>query len=127
MSENNENIIIITQGEYAEFDIFLEKESGLPRPIDLTDYDLFTLCLPTESGDCLNISQTENANGSSVVKVSPDVLGQLHVTLGPVDSAALKCGFGQDMDLEWDISGEDKPKRKRLDKALNVSESCCPD
>jgi hypothetical protein len=39
MTDQNEDIIIVTQGEKAEFDIFLEKASCYPRPIDLTDFD----------------------------------------------------------------------------------------
>jgi hypothetical protein len=124
MAEENEQVIIITKGEKAEFDIFLEKASGFPRPIDLTNFDKFKLCLETESG-VLEITEVANANGSSITKVSPDVLGQLKIVLGSADTINLREGFGQDMDIEWDNSVTPAPKRKRLHKSLNVEASLC--
>lgn len=125
MSEENEEIVIITQGEIATFDIFLEKASGLPRPIDLTNFDTFKVCLPLETGDFLVLTEVANANGSVVAKVSPDTNGQINVIVNSVDTALLKVGFGQDIDIEWDNSGTPNTKRKKLQKALNVEDSNC--
>ena len=121
---NEEQIIIVTRGEKAEFDIFLEKENAFPRPVDLTNYEKFAAHFIKEDGDCLSVTEVANANGSSIQKVSPDLLGQLKVILGPNDTSFLKVGYAQDIDIEWDTAAEDSPKRKRLHKALNVEDFC---
>lgn len=124
MSESNDTVVVITVGEKAEFDIFLEKES-FPRCVDLTTFDKFKVCLPTEEGTPLEITEIVNANGSIVAKISGGTYGQLKVTLGVVDTNLLKVEFGQDIDIEWDIDASPGPKRKRLHKALNVEDSNC--
>lgn len=125
MSSENEEIVIITQGEIANFDIFLEKASGFPRPIDLTNFDTFKVCLPLESGSYLTLSEVANANGSVVSKVSPDTNGQINVIVNSVDSALLKVGFGQDISVEWDNSITPNTKRKNIQKVLNVESFNC--
>ena len=120
---SDDQIIIITQGEKAEFDIFLEKENAFPRSVDLTNFTKFAAHFPG-SASPVSITETPNANGSKIEKVSPDLLGQLKVTLEPADTALLNEGFGQDICIEWDTVAEDNPKRKRLHKALNVEEFC---
>lgn len=124
MSEQ-ESIVIITQGEIANFDIFLEKASGFPRPIDLTNFDTFKVCLPLESGSVLTVTEVANANGSVAAKVAPDTNGQINVVLGAADTAALRVGFGQDISIEWDNSTVANTKRKNLQKALNVEAFAC--
>lgn len=125
MSNCEEDLIIITQGEIANFDIFLEKASGFPRPIDLTNFDTFKVCLPLASGEYLVITQVANANGSVVSKVSPDTNGQLNVIVNSVDTALLKSGFAQDIDIEWDNAITPNTKRKKIQKVLNVETSNC--
>lgn len=124
MSVNTETAVIITKGEKAEFDLFLEKKT-LPRCFDLTNFDEFKLCFPTMSGTPLEITHVVNVNGSSVDKVAPDLLGQIKVILGTVDTLKLKADFAQDIDLEWDNSITPNPKRKRLHKILNVDDFIC--
>lgn len=116
---SDEKIIIITRGEKAVFDIYVKT---LGRPFDLTNFNQFKLGLEKEDGSTLTITHTANANGSQIVKVSPDVLGHLQVTLGSVDTALLKVAFGQDMDLELNHTTPN-PKRRRLHKSLNVENS----
>jgi hypothetical protein len=125
MSEESEERIIITQGEIATFDIFLEKKSGFPRPIDLTNFDTFKVCLPLTSGDFLTLTEVANANGSVVAKVSPDTNGQINVIVNSVDTLLLNPGFAQDIDIEWDNSITPNTKRKKIEKALNIVESNC--
>jgi hypothetical protein len=122
VATENESVIIITRGEKVEFDIFLEKTT-LPRPFDLTNFDLFKVVLPTSSGTPLVLTETINANGSIVEKITPDVLGHLKVTIFPEDSALLEPAFGQDIDLEWDNDASPNTKRKRLHKVLHVEDS----
>lgn len=122
---DTEEIIIITQGEIANFDIFLEKASGFPRAIDLTNFDKFKVCLPLESGSYLILTQVANANGSVVTKVSPDTNGQLNVIVNSVDTALLKANFAQDIDIEWDNATVANTKRKKIQKVLNVETSNC--
>lgn len=124
MTDTQEDLIIITKGEHSVFDIYLEKESGFPRPIDLTNYDEFSLCIETETG-VLHLSEAANANGSLIEKIAPDVLGHLRVTIYPTDTLLLRQSFNQDIDIEWNNSASPAPKRKRLYKALNVEGSLC--
>lgn len=121
---SDEKIIIITQGEKAVFDIYLEKEYGFPRPVDLTNFDEFKCCIETESG-VLELTEVANANGSIIEKIAPDVLGHLRVTIFPLDTTNLKAGYSQNIDIQWDNSLSPGPKRKRLYKALNVESSLC--
>ncbi len=124
MSEQSDEIILVTKGEEAIFSIFLEKTT-LPRPVDLTTFDEFKLCVISESGTPLELTETANANGSLIEKVAPDNLGQLRVTIKPADTLLLAVSFGQDIDIEWGIAASPTtPKRKRLHKILNVEDSC---
>lgn len=116
-----EQIIVITTGEDAEFDIYLTNTQG--RPIDLTAYDEFKFCVPTDAG-ILTLTNVANANGSIIEKVAPDVLGHLKVTIDRLDTANLSQVYGQDFDIEWGITGGDR-KRKKVAKALNVEGSLC--
>jgi hypothetical protein len=118
----NEDIIIVTHGEKAEFSLFLEKNT-LPRPYDLTNFDKFKATFLKSDETYLTITETDNANGSSIKKVSPDVLGQLDVILGPDDATALMPEYNLDIDLEWDKASTPNKKRKRVHKILNVEES----
>ena len=126
MSEQPTEILIITLGEKATFSIFLENKLTLPRPIDLTNFDKFVVCLPLAAGGFLEITEVANANGSVADKGgTSDLLGQIDVTVGEVDTALLKEGFGQDVDIEWDNATTPNPKRKRLHKVLNVEGFNC--
>jgi hypothetical protein len=124
MAELDDELIIITRGEKATFDIFLEKKNSFPRPVDLTNFDAFKVCLPLDAGGFLEITDTVNANGSIVTQTGSPLLGQLNVVVGSADSLLLKGGFGQDIDVEWDNVATPNPKRKRINKALNVEEFC---
>ena len=121
MSESIDKVIVVTKGEKAEFDIFLVDKDA--RPVDLTGFDKFRWAVEADSGQPLQITQVANVNGSSIVLVAPAVLGHLKVTLGKVDTALLKASFGQDMDIEWDVTATPAPKRKRIHKGLNVEDS----
>lgn len=121
MSEEVKEKIIITKGEKAVFSVYLMSNG---RPFDLTSFDEFKICIDGDA-DVIEVSQTANAAGSVVEKVSPDVLGHLKVTLFPVDTLNLREGFGQDADIEIDNSSSPAPKRRRLHKALNVQGSLC--
>lgn len=125
MSSEDESLIIITQGEIANFDIFLEKASGFPRPIDLTNFDTFKVCLPLSNGEYLVLSEVANANGSVVSKVAPDTNGQINVIVNSVDTANLNPAFAQDIDIEWDNATTPNTKRKKIQKILNVETSNC--
>jgi len=122
---SNINLLtVITRGEKAEFDIFLENET-FPRSKDITAFDKFKACFPTEGGTPLVITEVTNANGSSITKVDGGTYGQLKVVLGPQDSLLLKVDPAQDIDIEWDIAASPAPKRKRLSRDLNVEDSIC--
>lgn len=120
MADENDEVIIITKGEDATFDIFLVNQAG--RPVDLTTFTEFKFCVEGDAAT-IELSETPNANGSVVDKVAPDVLGQIRVTLDQVDTALLREGFSQDIDLEWG-DGTTR-KRKRIHKGLNVEGSIC--
>jgi hypothetical protein len=124
MSETNQTAIIITTGEKAIFDIFLEKDS-FPRCVDLTGFDKFTVCLPLDAGGFLELTEIINANLSIVALIGGGTYGQLKVTVGPLDTKNLKIGFAQDIDIQWDVAATPAPNRKRLNKALNVEMSNC--
>jgi len=117
--------VIITQGEKAEFDMFLERPNTLPRPYPLTNFTKFKLCLPKTDGNWLEITEVANANGSQIDKTGDDVSGQLHVIVGKVDTALLQSGYQQDVCLSWDNAGETNTKKKNLKKFLNVEECPC--
>ena len=118
-----DNVNIVTQGEKAEFPIYLDNRLD-GRPFDLTNFDEFTLKLPLVSGsnDYLSITQSANANGSSVVKTTPNECGRLDVTLGAADTQNLNPEFNQDMFLELNNSGTPNPKRIKLERALHVND-----
>lgn len=122
---NNEEkkALFITRGEKAIFDIFLEKKDGLPRPVDLTNFDTFAASFPLETGSYLIITQVPNAAGSVIDKVSPDVLGQIKITLGPDDTQLLRTRLSQDLDIEWDNSVTPNTRRKRLTNILSIEDS----
>lgn len=115
--------LFITRGEKAVFDIFLEKKDGLPRPVDLTNFDKFSASLALESGGYLQISEVANAAGSVINKVSPDVLGQINVTIGAADTQLLLARLSQDLDIEWDNASVANPRRKRITNILSVEDS----
>ena len=117
---DEEKVIIVTKGEDATFDIFLVNTQN--RPVDLTTFTSFKFCVEGEIST-IELTEVPNANGSKIEKVAPDVLGHLRVTLDQVDSALLRDGFGQDVDIEWG-DGTTR-KRKRLYKVLNVEPSLC--
>ena len=120
---SDETALIITRGERAEFDIFLEKKT-LPRSMDLSGFDKFKVCF---DGDIepFTISEIANANGSIVTPIAGGIYGQLKVTLEPADTLKLKAQFGQDLDIECDNAATPNPKRKRLKKVLHVEDSIC--
>lgn len=114
--------ITITQGEKAEFEIFLKNENG--RPLDLTGFDKFLVCLQTD-GTALSITETINANGSIVEKVAPDVLGILKVTVAPTDSDTLRLAELTDIGLELDNVATPNKKRLIIEKGLLVQAFDC--
>jgi len=114
--------IVITQGEKAEFDVFLKNENG--RPFDLTSFNTFKVCLDT-GGVSLTVTQVANGNGSVVSKVSPDVLGNLRVVVGPVDCETLKVGDLTDIGIELDNSVTPNKKRLIIEKGLLVKPFDC--
>ena len=109
--------IVITQGEKAEFDIFLKNENG--RPFDLTAFNTFKVVLDKD-GTNLTLTQVANGNGSVVAKISPDVLGNLRVTVGPTDSNTLKLGELTNLGIELDNSSTPNKKRLIIEKGLLV-------
>lgn len=114
--------IVITQGEKAEFDVFLKNENG--RPFDLTAFNTFIVCLHKD-GATLSITQAANVNGSVVSKIAPDVLGNLRVVVGPVDSESLKVGDLTDIGIELDNSVTPNKKRLIIEKGLLVQPFDC--
>ena len=126
MSVNPDDVIVITRGEKAVINIFLEKPDSFPRPVDLTDFDEFEACfLNTISGDPLVVTHVANANGSIIEKVSPDVLGQLKVTLEPTDTLLFEASdVTQDIDIQWNNSITPNKKRKRLYKVIMIDDYC---
>ena len=122
MSEQDQGRIDITRGEKAVFSIFLENTT-FPRSKDLSGFSKFKVCLTTSSG-FLIITEVANGEGSIVAPVDSGNYGELEVTVFPVDSETLNDGFGQDIDVEWDVTAGTAPNRKKLKKVLNVETSC---
>lgn len=117
--------VTIISGEKAVFT--LKFRDVCNDPVDLTIYDKFTICFATDtSGSPLIITEAANANGSVVAISGNAVLGQLKVTLGPVDTAMLKVGAKQDIAVELDIVATPCPLRKNLKDLLVVESSICP-
>ena len=85
-------MIEIVQGEHVSVDLYLERENAFPRPVDLTDFDEFSICLEQTDGAKLEITQDLNANDSLIEKISPDTNGHLRLTLDTLDSVNLRSG-----------------------------------
>lgn len=124
MSNVVKQVTVINKGEEAEFDVFLENET-FPRSMDITSFDAFKACFITDSGTPLVVTQIANLNGSSITKVDGGTYGQLKVVLGPLDSALLKAGPGEDLEIVRDVIASPAPKHERLHRVLNIEESIC--
>lgn len=110
-------MIRIVAGEQAEFLIKLRDGEG--DPFDLTDFDKASLFLPV-NGETLEVKETANANGSSIERQEPYVLGRLKVVLKTLDTRNLKVAERQDLGLTIDNSVDPAPRSKNLTASLSV-------
>jgi hypothetical protein len=116
-------MIEIIKGEKKDFVIIISAPGG--ARFDFTAYDQYKVCLPASTGN-LELTQTPNANGSSVVlNGSPDK-GELLVTVNPADSETLKIGKHQEINVEVSSSTDNTLiKRWIIDDSLEVVDFDC--
>ena len=110
----------ITQGEYVELTLKLI-DPQTTRPFDLTGYNRFKVCIPSDSGH-IEITHTANANGS-VVEISGDeILGEILAKFYPTDSALFKTDTELNVSLEIYKTTDSpaKPLRKVFQRAIFV-------
>lgn len=89
--------INIIQGTDRQFDLRIKTSNGDPKA--LTDVNLvLELTLPGEDAD-LVLTTTPNANGSNLAVASAEG-GRITVTIDDTDTALLKKGDGQSMELK---------------------------
>lgn len=115
-------MITITVGEKAQFEIKLRDIYG--DPYDLSGFDKFKVCIPVGQGSGLTVSETPNANGSVVAKITGKTYQGLNVTLAAADTTGLEVEDRLYIDIELDNAGTPNPKRQRFKNALNVDDSC---
>lgn len=123
MSELTQEISFV-QGAKVVIDLYLENKTELPRPIDLTDFDEFEICFPT-SGNPLVITHDLGANDSEIVKVAPDELGHLRLTISSVDSATVSAGDSQSFQVSRNNSLTPNKQIILMKNSLNVEEKLC--
>jgi hypothetical protein len=96
--------IKIIRGSDREFDLLVRFNPSL-EPKDLSALvggsgDGLQLTLPGEDTDLvLTLDPTANASKLEVLTVASGLAGKIHVTLGDADTAALRVGDSQDMEL----------------------------
>lgn len=113
-------MIEITQGEYVELTLKLI-DPQTSRPFDLTGYNRFKVCIPSDSGH-VEITHTANANGSIVEKSANDLLGEIIAKFYPTDSNLFKTDSELNVALEIYKSTDSpiKPLRKVFQRAIFV-------
>jgi len=116
--------VTIIQGENAVFTIKLRDSEG--DPIDLTPYDKYKVCLPTDtSGGSLDVSEVANGNGSIVTVDGDNLLGKLQIQIKAADTLSLLEEERMSIDLELDNAGTPAPKRAKFQNVLTVLSSLC--
>jgi hypothetical protein len=110
----------ITQGEYVELTLKLI-DPQTSRPFDLTGYNRFKVCIPSESGH-VEITHTANGNGSVVAINGDEILGEILAKFYPTDSALFKTDTELNVSLEIYKSADSpiKPLRKVFQRAIFV-------
>lgn len=111
----------IRQGQQKKFTLHVRLKDGF---YDLTNFDEFKVCLPTNNGH-LDITETINANGSIVVVTGPPAQGDLEVTLSYLDSVSLKVGERLNIGLLLDNSVTPNPQPLVAEGVLNVKAAIC--
>jgi hypothetical protein len=110
----------VTQGEYVELTLKLI-DPQTTRPFDLTGYNRFKVCIPSESGH-VEITHTANANGSVVAINGDEILGEILAKFYPTDSTLFKTDTELNVALEIYKSTDSpvKPLRKVFQRAIFV-------
>ena len=118
------DLIDVNKGSSLETEFHFFTEEG--KAFDLTDYTVFCWSVKAKAvtGGVLTITQAPNANGSSIVKQTPNELGVLLLTLGKDDVALLDERENQEVFVKIEkASGE--AKTFRYDDVLNVYANLC--
>ena len=90
------DLITIIRGTDRQFDLRIQKSNGDVKALDDANLALF-LKLPGEDND-LELTLTPNANGTGLA-VADAASGRITVTIDDTDSALLRSGDGQSMEL----------------------------
>jgi len=115
-----EDDVVAVIGSRIEFEVALiDDETG--RPFDLTSYDQYRISLKASNSAVLTITQDLGANDSQLTLVGNAVLGVIKAVISPIDSAMLKTGENQDIDLEFSQSGDSTAiERVKMDNRLSI-------
>ena len=113
----------INRGSDKQFNIKLFDQDG--NPFNLTNYVQFQICIKISASNTLTISETANANGSTVDKDTPNELGRLLVDIKAADVATLRVMEGQDIDLKIAKAAGAEPRTFHFNNVLNVFDNLC--
>ena len=115
-------MLTITIGEKFTGELKLRDVDG--DPFDMSPYDKFKVCIPTGGGGGLVISETQNANGSVLSKITGKTYQGLNIVIGKDDSKGLTEYDRTYIDVELDNAGGTITKRQRIDNAVVIDGSC---